>query len=170
MTTGLFAVEIPETTVQSAIGAALAIPADRYAVVRAQVQDGETFLINGTVVLSSQALDIASKYTVFTGNAAFASVTGAGRIFEGRETNTTAQGVDFNGVIAPSVPATLKAGPSTTITVVAGGGAGAVKGIIGAELGKRNTTVSQVFRLPPGSTISGGRYHCELYRVPGSDT
>jgi hypothetical protein len=175
MATGVFAVEIPVSTVQSAVGAAYAIPADRYGVVRAHVQDGETFLINGVTVLSSRALDITSSVTTTNGGGSITSPTvGSARVFHGEAFCSTA-GVGqltVSGAPLSGAPVGLFAftmGPGVSASLSGGGGA-SPKSIVGYERGVDNTGFAQTFRLPAGATISGGRYHVELYRIPGSAT
>lgn len=178
MATGVFAIEIPDSVVQSAVGALLAIPADRYAVVRAQAVNGETFMINGTVVMSSEDKDIARKTEATNGNQSY--TVPAGKEFEGwwhviaggggaTSTITPLDGSGtFTEVSTNLDVRNLRLGPGHILTST--GGTGPTRQIAGILKGREASGFSQVFRVPPGATIQGGKYHAELYKIPGSAT
>lgn len=175
MATGVYAIEIPVSVVTSDVGAAYVIPADRYAVVKAQVQYGETFLINGVIVLRCI---IATNVFVSTANNLPCSYTVPGnRVFEGVTIHTaTSTVVTISGIAAGvtsvntnPAPQRWLVGPGQTITI-AGGAGGANHFIMGVEGANNQTGQEQTYRVPAGTTISGGRYCVELYRIPGSAT
>lgn len=186
MSTGVFAREIPANVIADAAGGSYEIPANYLAIVRVEVENGKTFIIDGETVLFSDA--VASKQSGSASNVGASPVTLSGItpsatqsgecwVWATAGTHTT-RSLLADGIVIGTYSATN--GTATRILVPPGVSALQVTGSGGS-----NDTVSAtykafsegaapgpipgVFKLKAGQVISGGRYVVELYAVPGTD-
>lgn len=157
MATSINTAEIPVATVQSATAASYVIPADRYAIVRAQVKNGGTFSIGGVVVLGSDT------WSTIISNASPITLQRSG------------------DASSASMNATMGGGATTFYLPRAGTNDGAYASNVGTQTNNgatfsnntARTSDVATFKVPAGVTVVGAgdsRYHIELYRIPGSAT
>jgi hypothetical protein len=153
MATSINAMEVPVSTVQSATAASYAIPANRYAIVRAQVKNGGSLNIGGVTVLTSYtwatpALNVSPR--VVSQSGALGNMLNV--IFSNSGGN--AFGATTNGSQQNSSVAFSDAGAMWTANTA-------------------STSPFAYFKVPTGTVIVGSgdaRYHIELYKIPGASS
>ena len=134
------------------------IPAGQYAFVSVAVEKGESFILNGTTIMSPAADSLVAVSIGFGAN----YVVPAGHFFEGTASAIgSSVTVDGNIVVNVGDTGNVKAGPGQTIIASASGGvAGYAR-----ETGGSNQT--NTFWLQPGDTITGNaRLVVTLYQIP----
>jgi hypothetical protein len=185
MSTLFNAFEIPEQTIQSESGASYTIPENYYAIVQAQSHYGSSFKVNGVSVLYGASAvrvtenrynNVAETRTAFTAtDPCLVSVS----IFKGwATTSSTADVSVFIGNIGSSIFSAsgqaekwanvhgISMNPGDYISMTKSGQSFTLAvGVSGVPL---NGYESRTFRVKAGDVISGGRYHLELYRIPGT--
>ncbi len=147
--------EIPASVVVSATAANYTVPAGYYAVVRAQVRNGGTFSIDGSVVLTS------NTWNTINSNSSPHTITGGGSVPSGSGSlipaNATsaytsgniivpANGINTNGYSINTGPAFTSAATFANSTAM--------------------TAVEQQFKVPAGTVVVGAgnsSYCIELY-------
>lgn len=157
MATGVYAVEIPEFTIQSAIGASYTVPENYYAKAKVKVASGD-FKINtvsvidgdnGHTVLASSLLRVNTNIS--------AGVGGIGS-------------PDFNagaGTLRSTGLVTLANTLINDATAYADND-GTTLALISAAA---KTAIPGLFVINQGDTVVGSgdcKYHLELYRMPGT--
>lgn len=158
--------EIPISSVQGS--GSFQIPANRYAIARAQVRVGEAFIINAVTVLQGGVANSRISVILVVASAAF--VITAGFRFQGQillDSGNPQLNIDGigNTVIQAGVVYPVNFGPSASIEVNGSGGFH-LSGVLISDNAIEHT--SGEFRLKQGDIVSGGRYHIELYKLPGA--
>jgi hypothetical protein len=183
MSTLYSAYEVPVSTIQSDTGGAYVIPANRYAVVRAEAAPASPFLINTEVVLTSASTvggqvntltATTTPTTIFTATA-YSEVqiycknpAGGTTTVQWRPLADASFAIEILSVAASTNGSvTIKMAPGDTLVATAGTGTNTLFTI--TSLYRQSDGGNQgTFRLKAGDAISGGKYHVELYRLPGS--
>lgn len=193
MSTLFNAFEIPEQTIQSDTGAAYTIPENYYAIAHVQTTPASpTILVNGKSVISGMApikaafatpsTTTAGRWTVYTATDNVSVTIALERTTSSGTNPGTASAsseISFNGSIVNLNSITGQTGGIRYDTVNLGAGDSVyisrngssfypfsasiyVSGSAGSN--QENATI----KLKSGDVISGGRYHLELYRIPGT--
>lgn len=142
--------EIPSSVVVSATAASYTVPAGFYAIVKAQVRNGGTFSVNGTVVLTSNTWNTISN-SLGLGMLTRAVAPPINNILNTFNTNNTAAGYYINS--------------SGDIANLNNGWSSAGNAFANATA---MTAVEQQFKVPTGTVVvgSGNASYCiELYTV-----
>lgn len=144
--------EIPSSVVVSATAASYTVPAGFYAIVKAQVRNGGTFSVNGTVVLTSNTWNSISS------NSSPNTITGGGN----------------SGTVMPTMSTANPSG--TTTSYVTGTGIAQNPGNNGTAYtssatftnATAMTAIEQQFKVPTGTVVVGAgnaSYSIELYSL-----
>jgi hypothetical protein len=149
MATSINAMEVPVSTVQSATAASYAIPANRYAIVRAQVKDGGSLNIGGVTVLTSKT------WSAIFMNANPIVISKSNALGNMLNVNASAGAATATGTVTNNDgnPFSSAGGLYTNNTA--------------------STSPFAEFKVPTGTVIVGSgdaRYHIELYKMPGASS
>jgi hypothetical protein len=133
------------------------VPANKYAFCTAQVMNGGTFTIDASTALSSQALDIA-RVNINATTTQTHTVNSSRWFVGGAATQASGAAWTYDGMLGTAV--TLVNGTTSSVPPIGPGGTivltsgGVQKNLIGAEVGKQNTSSDGSFWLPTGTTIN----------------
>lgn len=165
--------EIPSSVVVSATAASYTVPAGFYAIVKAQVRNGGTFSVNGTVVLTSNTWN-----TIANNNGLYRSPGTPQLISNGFINQTYRAGALYTG--AAEGNGQLAGGNSTGNTLIGyNNGSSVVRVTTVDTVNTANmvdvytnatamTAIEQQFKVPTGTVVvgSGNASYCiELYSV-----
>lgn len=158
------------------------IPAGFNAIVRVQVANGGNFTINGSSALESNDFDIQRKVQDPSGTFSGSTVVTVGSRRIGRyavftrtqsasgssSSNVEGHPYAYNymggGNATPDSPSAWVLGPGGTVSTSFS--QSPRYRIAGVEHGRQNTTAFQTFKVPEGTTISGGNSRIvELYAI-----
>ncbi len=154
MATGVYAVEIPDSTVQSATAASYTIPTNYYAKVKAAVGGTGTLSINGVQVMAG------STWTALASSTLKVTATGGTGGVANPDYNAGGGSMGASGLVtSPSIAND-------------GSNYAADQGLLAAFAGDTaKTKITQTFVLKAGEVVVGSgdaAYHIELYKMPGT--
>ena len=186
MSTLFNAFEIPEQTIQSDSGASYTIPENYYGIVQAQSAYGSSFKVNGVSVLyganvtrTGQSMTGSSSGTVTVLTATEPCMVSVSIVRGGTNNSAATSAVYANiggvGTTIFSQNGTIAIEENINGIVMAPGdliqmnkNAQFFSFYVGVSAIPVNGYESRTFRVKAGDVISGGRYHLELYRIPGT--